>query len=209
MVRQGKFLMVIVLCFLFSEFMFGQGNQASSNEKMREEIISVYKSKGEKVLQDFVKSRKGDFSDRFIVDLAELGVKKRNEEWLNVSVILAEEITGVETQAKVYYQMSKYFRLNQGNEKVWLFFNNSDDRNYRGHDYLLKGIIYSSLGDNLEAIEMYEKAQVHYKNAGDLCGLWWVYLYKGDIYYFKGDYSTALEMYKEAFSIYERIGDII
>jgi tetratricopeptide (TPR) repeat protein len=78
-----------------------------------------------------------------------------------------------------------------------------------GDEYLLKGMVYASIGDNLEAIEMYEKAQMHYKNDGDLLGLGWVYLYKGDIYYFKGDYSTALEMYKEAFSIYERIGDII
>jgi tetratricopeptide (TPR) repeat protein len=209
MVRQGKFLMVIVLCFLFSVVFFGQGNQASANEKLREEIISVYKSRGEKGLQDFVKDRKDGISDQFIVNLAELGVKERNEEWLRVSVILAEEINDVETQTKVYYQMSKYFRLNQGNEKVWLFFNNSGDRLSQGDEYLMKGIIYFSMGDNLNALEMYEKALGYYKNAGDLCGLWWLYLYKGDIYYFKSDYSTALEMYKEAFLIYERIGDII
>ena len=78
-----------------------------------------------------------------------------------------------------------------------------------GDEFLLKGMVYASIGDNLNALEMYEKTQVLYEKTGDLWGLGWVYLYKGDTYFFKGDDSKALEMYKIAFSIFERIVDLI
>jgi hypothetical protein len=94
-----------ILFFFFCLLVFGQESQAEDDKKLKEEILSVYKSAGEEGLRNFVKNRKDKIPKKFVVKLSESGVNERKKEWLNISVVMAEEINDEKTMAGVYYNL--------------------------------------------------------------------------------------------------------
>jgi hypothetical protein len=73
--KKGKVRILFVLLFFLGAFVFCQENQTESEEKLKEEILAVYKSKGEEGLRNFVKDKRDSIENKFIVELAKSGVK--------------------------------------------------------------------------------------------------------------------------------------
>jgi CHAT domain-containing protein/Tfp pilus assembly protein PilF len=216
MVRQGKFLMVIILFFLFGTVAFGQDKKIDTEQdkKLREEILSIYKSKGEEGLRGFVKDKKDTISNKFIVDFAESGVKERKAEWLKACEIMAEEKKDEKTLAEAYYQVSEYFRFIENYKKANLYLEKTlpiyiklNDPSGQAKTYLSKGMIHYYTGNNSQAFEMYNKANRLFKKSGDIRGQGIVYWRMGAIYWLRANNSRAIEMYDKALSLFEKLGD--
>jgi len=205
----------ILFCF-FCLLVFGQENQAENDNKLKKEILAVYKSAGEEGLRNLVKSKKDIIGNEFIIDLAKSAVKERNEEWLKISEIIAEEKKDEKTLADVLYNTGKYFRLISNNKKATDFFDKVlpiylklNDPVGLGNVYLEKGKIHLIIGENLKALEMYSKALLFFEKARELLGQGNVYYGKGDIYYYTGQNSKALQMYEKALPFFEEAGSLI
>jgi len=210
--RREKGIFFILFC-LFCMLVFGQENQVENDNKLKEEILAVYKSAGEEGLRDFVKSKKDIIGNEFIVELAKSGVKERNEEWLKISEIIAEEKNDEKTLADVLYNTGENFRVISDFNKSRITFDKAlsiyvkiKDPLGQGNVYLSMGISYIYTGEVSRAIEMYEQALPFFEKAKNPQGQGNVYLRMGEVYYATGDNSKAIEMYDKAQPFFKKAG---
>ena len=215
MFRSNRVKIVFILVFFFAAIVFAQDKQSNDdkNKKLREEVLSVYKSNGEQGLLDFFEKQKDKISNKFIVDFARTGVKKRKKEWLKICEIIAEESKDEKTLADVLYNTGEYFRLISDNkkaddylEKALPIYVKLKDLAGQGDVYLRKGIFLSYSGKYNKALEIYDRALAFFERVGELLNQGDVYKYKGDVYSYISDYSKAIEMYDQAFPFYKKAG---
>ena len=111
MIRSKRVQIVFILVFVLSAFVFGQDKQDEQDKQLREEILSVYESKGEKGLREFFEKQKDKISKEFIVKFAKAGKKERKEKWLKICEIMAEEKKNENEKvlADVLFQKGEYF----------------------------------------------------------------------------------------------------
>ena len=173
---RGEFLFFI-LFFLFSVLFFGQDKLSTEDKKLREEILTEFKSKGEEGLRNFAKNKAGSITQKFIARFAEDGVKDKKEAWLKICTVIAEE---------------------KKDEKI--------TADVQGYVHLAKGDTHFDGGDNTKAMEMYDKAMPLFEKAGDPVGQGSVYKRKGDVYFNTGEHDKAGEMYDKAMTLYEKAG---
>lgn len=217
--RIGNLLIIFVLVvFLFPVLnAFGDESQTNPdiNKRLKEEILNVFKDGGEKGLLNFIRDKKNQIDNQFIVEFAKSGVNERKEEWLQAAMILAEEKNDEKTKADVFYRMGEYYFLLSDNKKSLDYF----DRALllylkigylvgQGNVYKGKGLVYFYTGDFNKAVELYDKAMEFFEKASDLKGLGTVYLLKGKFYYYTGKIDEALEMYDKAQFLFEKVGNI-
>jgi CHAT domain-containing protein/tetratricopeptide (TPR) repeat protein len=204
----------LVLIFLFCAVVFARENQVNEDKekKLREEILAVYKAKGEQGLLDFVKKQGDKISNQLIVDFAKAGLEERKEEWLKICEIMVEEKKDEKTLADVYYNMGKYFRLTSKNGEAIVYFEKAlsiyvilNDTVGQGNVHLEKGAMDFLNGEILSAMDIYSKALFLFQKAGDFLGQGNVYINKGQIYFYNGDITEALEMYKKAMVFFEKV----
>ena len=201
-----------IFLFLFSAVLFGQGNQVEDDKKkLIEEILTLYKTKGDEEVRNFVKKNKDNISRNFIVELAESGVTERNEKWLKISKTIAEEKKDERSLADVYFHTGDFLRLianyNEANyyfEKALRIYIKINDLVGQGEVYHRKGEIYHIIKDHSETDEMYDKALLFFKKAQSFIGQGNVYHSKGNLYLTTGDYSEALEMYDKALFFFKK-----
>jgi CHAT domain-containing protein/predicted negative regulator of RcsB-dependent stress response len=208
------FILVLSLIFTFAGYVLGQDRQRNNSTELKEEILAVYKNKGEQGVRDFVKKQKDKISNNFIVHFAKAGRNERKEEWIKVCGIIAEEKKDEKTLADVLYQTGEYFRLIGDNKKAADWFDRAlpiylklNDQVGQGNMYMSKGHISLRVGESLKALAMYNKAMSFFKKVGLLVGQGNVYKSKGHIYLIKGENSRALEMYDKALPFFEKVGD--
>lgn len=206
----------VVLVFFFTAIVLGQESQVNEEnyEKLKEESISVFKSKGEEGLRNFLKSKEGEISNKFVLKIADSGVKERNEEWLTISTIIAEENGDEKILADILNKLGEYFRLSSNNSKAMNYFDKAlliyikiNDLMGLGNIYYRIGAIYFANGDRAKALEMFEKSLNFHEKAGDIKGQGYVYYGLGDIYYRNGDTANAVEMYDKALSLFSKSED--
>jgi tetratricopeptide (TPR) repeat protein len=216
MVKSNRGKIVFILFVFFAAIVFAQDKQGDDNKELREEILAVYKSRGEKGLRDYVKKNQDKISNTFIVDFAKSGVKGRNEEWLEICLMLAEQTEDKKTLADVLHHTGKYYYLISENIKAVDYLNKAlskykllNDPVGQGNVLQAKGKIYYYIGESSRAMEMYQKALPFFKKSKDLKGQGNVYFRKGDIYLRIGENSKALEMYEKALLFFEKVGYLI
>lgn len=212
--KKRKMQILFILLFFLGTFIFGQENQTDKDKKLKEDILAVYKSKGEEGLRNFVKDKRSSIEIKFIVELAESGVKGKNEELLNISLIIAEEKKDKKTLADVYYSMGKYFRSISNGKKALDYFNQAlpiyvsiNDFIGQGNVYLRKGVIYYHSGDNQKSLEMYRKALPLFEKAEDSLGQGNIYMTIGDNYLRTGNNLRALEVFEKALPFFKKVGN--
>lgn len=213
--KKVSFVLILVLLTGLGTLVFGQEKtKTDKDKKMREEILSIYQSKGEKGLLDFVKKQGDKISNKFIVDFAEAGVNERKEKWLKVCEIMAEEKKDEKTLADVYYKMGTYFRYvtqyknaRDYYEKALPYYLKLNDSTGRGNVSMGIGIIHSLVGERDKALKMYDKALHFFVQSNDLTGQGNLYFYKGMIYVLGGDFSTAQKMFQKSLFFFEKIGN--
>jgi CHAT domain-containing protein/Tfp pilus assembly protein PilF len=211
--RQQKISLVFILFTFFVSIVFCQENQINDNKKLKEEILAVFKTGSEEGLRDFVKSNKDSIENKFIVNFAESGVKERNQEWLKISEIIAEEKRDEKALAGVYYNMGEYYRATDGEraigyfDKALLIYVKLDDLIGQGNVYIKRGWIFFAGGENARAFEMYDYALGLFEKVDDSKGMGNVYLGKGVVYTCMGNNAKGLEMYDKALPFFEKIGD--
>ncbi len=212
--KRKKGIFFILFCF-FVLLVIGQANQPGDEkeEKLKEEILAVYKSGGEEGLRNFVKNRNEDIRNEFIVEFAKSGEKERKEEWLKISEIMAEEKKDEKTIADVLFRTGEYFRVISDYNNSRINFDKAlsiyvkiKNPLGQGNVYLSIGITYFYTGEVKHALEMYEKAQLLFEKAKNPQGQGNVYLRMGEIHYIRGDNSKALEMYDKALPFYKEAG---
>jgi CHAT domain-containing protein/Tfp pilus assembly protein PilF len=210
------FFIFILFFFVFSlHGVSGQDKKAANEEyiqKLRKEIISVYKTGGKQALLDFFRKNRNKITNKFILDFAKVGVKERKEEWLNICEIMAEESKDEKTLADVLYQTGKYFGLIPNSrkasrylDKALLIYQKLKDRIGQGNVFLGRGNIYLDSGKHSNVLEMYDKALYFYEKSGSSLRMGKVFSNKGDFYLDFGEYSKALEMYNKALHSYEKV----
>jgi CHAT domain-containing protein/predicted negative regulator of RcsB-dependent stress response len=207
-----------MLVFFWGAIVFAQdkSGNADKDRQLREEILAVYKSKGEQGLLDFFRKKKDKISNKFIVDFADAGLKERKEEWLRVCEIIAEEKGDEKTLADVLYQTGEYFRLTSDNkkagdyyERAFSIYENINDVVGQGNVYLTKGRVYNIIGEYSKALEMFDKAQPFFEKAEDFSGQGNVYFEKGVIYFNTGKTSRAIEFYDKALASFKKINNSV
>jgi CHAT domain-containing protein/predicted negative regulator of RcsB-dependent stress response len=208
--KRVNLVLFLFLFLVLSTLVFGQDEQDKLDKQLREEILSIYKSKGEPGLLDFVKGHREKISNKFIVDFADAGKKERKEVWLKVCEILAEEKKDEKALADVYYKMGTYFLLISNNKKSFESLEKSlhiyvriNDLVGQGNIFLRKGTIYFYSGENRKALEMFDKALPFYTKANNHLGQGNFYFRKGEVYFTRGNNSKALEMYDRALTFFE------
>jgi CHAT domain-containing protein/predicted negative regulator of RcsB-dependent stress response len=211
--KRKKGMFFILFCF-FCFLVFGQEKQADNDKKLKEEILAVYKSSGEEGLRDFVKDDEDKIPKKFIVKLSESGVNERKQEWLNISVVIAEEINDQKTMAGVYYNLGDYFRLisNDGKakeyfNKAFTFYKQINFVSGQAKTCLGLGDIYLNSSDNKNALKMYDKALTLSSKSGYNLGIGYANVSIGSIHFFSGKNSKALEHYDRAMNVFKRIGN--
>ncbi len=213
MIQSSRRAVFLILVFCLGAIGFGQDKQVTQDKQLREEIIAAYQSGGERGLLDSVKKNKEKISDRFILGFAGAAVKKREEEWLNVCNLLAEEKKDEKLTADVLYQIGKYSMLTGDNQKAtdcldraFPIYLKLDDSAGLGDIILGRGWMFLHAGERSRAFEMFDKAFVFFKKAGHLVGLGNVHMNKGTVYLYAGDNPNALKMYNKAVTFFEKAG---
>jgi len=213
-----KFHVFPVLILSFTIVVVGQGSQVNdeNNEKLKTDILSLFKSEGEEGVRNFIKKRKDEIPNQFIVDFAKAGYKAKQGEWLRVCKIMAEEKKDERTMAEVLYRSGKYFSLIQDNNKALNYFDKAlslfervKDLQRQGNVYDAKATIYYYAGENSKAIQLFDKALSFFEKTGRPIGQGNCYLGKGIIYFQTGDNLRALEMYDKAHYFYKKAGEPI
>ena len=200
--------------FMYIVFVFEPGviNHAISQDKkvdiyktLRDRAISVYDSKGKSGFLDFIKDDVNKISLEFIVDLAELGLNERNEKYLELGLILAEEKKDEKILVNVLVRMGKYF-LNRSNfEKANYYFDAAvpicEKTNYEsslGIIFQSKGSIALYTGKNSDALKMFEKALFIFKKINYSWGEGNTYFEMGRLYFYTGLNDKAFTMLDRA-----------
>jgi tetratricopeptide (TPR) repeat protein len=205
-------IFLILFCF-FCAIAVGQESKVNdeNNEKLKADILSLFKSKGEEGLRNFVKKHNDKISNQFIVDFAESGVKEKKEEWLSICKVIADEKKDQKAIADVYLKLGEYFRLitdynKSGNhfDKALPIYVKINDLVGQGNVYWSKGNISFYMGDKSTALKMYDKALPFFEKAGDFRGQGFVYWGKGMINYYLGDNEKATELYDKAIPLFEK-----
>jgi CHAT domain-containing protein/predicted negative regulator of RcsB-dependent stress response len=215
-IKKGiKTILTIFLFLSLTAFVFSQDKESNEDQKLREEIIAVYQSKGEQGLRDFFKKNKKQITNKFILDFSEEGVKERKEDWLKVCEIIAKEKKDEKTLADILYKLEGYFReisdYKQASDyldkaiKIYIKLN---DLVGQGNVYFSKGEIHLMTGSLSNADNMYDKALKLFEKKGEKKGQGNVFRGKGDIYLRKGNYSNANEMYDKALIFFKQVDDI-
>ena len=209
--RNNRVQIVLILLFLFGAIVFAQNKVTNEDQQLREEILAVYQSRGEKGLTDFVKRNQDKISNKFIVDFTELGFEQREEKWLKISEIMAKEKKDKKTLVNVLYQTGECFRLISEYKKATEYFNKAlpislelKNQVGQGYVYMRIGNIYYLTGENLKALEMYDKALPFFEKSGEPIGQGNVYWSKGKLYLIIGEPSKALKMYDRALPFFEK-----
>jgi len=186
-----------------------QENQPDKYAKLRSELLAAFEAGGKEGVRDFIKGRMESIDTQFIVDFAEDGMKKMEEDWLKVSMILAETKEDQKTIADVLYHMGQYSRLASSStaaidyfDKAFNLYIKINDLAGQGNVFRGKGDIYFIKGNNQEALKMYDKALPLFEETGDLMGLGNVYKGKGQIYFYTGQFDMANKMYDKALSFF-------
>jgi CHAT domain-containing protein/predicted negative regulator of RcsB-dependent stress response len=216
--RSGRLCVVLILFFFFCSIAIGQERQGKedNDKKLKEEILTVFKTKGEEGLRNFVKKEKHKFTKKFIGDFAEAGVTKRNEEWLKICEIIANELNDRKALIDVYLRMSRFFRLISENKKALDSLDKAlpicttiNSQVGLGNVYFLKGIIFFTTKDNANAIKMYDKALFFFEKAakplprslGNVC------FFMALIHSRTGDNEKALNKFFKALSLFRKVTD--
>lgn len=213
-----KVSLVFLIIFFYSLAIFAQNQDSkkTDDQKLREEILSVYKAQGEKGLREFYQKHQFKIINKFITDFAKTGVKKRKEEWLKVCEILAEEKKDEKTMADTFYLTGIHFRLLPKYEEASAYLGEAlsiyqklNNMLGQGNIHLAKGDIYYILANNSKALEMYDKALHLFVKADEPLGQGNVYYKKGGIFLRTGKRLKALAMYEKALPFFEKAKDLI
>ena len=84
----------------------------------------------------------------------------------------------------------------------------AEDIREQANIYIHKGELYAFKGDNVRALEMYEKAMSIFVKEGDIDGQGNVYLSKGNFYGYTGNYRKGLDMYDNALLFFKNAGNL-
>ncbi|MGD2086901.1 MAG: CHAT domain-containing protein [Candidatus Aminicenantes bacterium] len=213
-----NFFMILLALFLSFGIQISPHDKKISynNEKLREDILSAYKTGGEEGILDFFKKNQDKINNKFIIDFAEAGKKEKKGEWINISILLSQESKDNKTIADIYKITGEYFQLTSDQKKAAGYFYKAlpiylklNDPVGQGKVYLGMGIIYSKNNDNSRALEMYDKALVFFNKGKSLIGQGNVYFNKGLIYSKINNSSKELEMYDKALAFYEKAGNTL
>jgi tetratricopeptide (TPR) repeat protein len=209
---------IVFMLFLFLGMAaFPQDKQANEDKdkKLREEILTVYQTKGELGLRDFIKKSKNQLANKFILDFAAAGITERKEEWLKVCKFVSEEKKDDKLLADTLFSMGEYFLLILEDksatdylDKALRIYSKLNDSFGQGNVYLRKGDIFNHSGADARAHEMYDKALFFFEKTGASVGQGDVYLKRGNTYYIKGESLKALEMYEKALFFFESVGNL-
>lgn len=213
-------LIVQIVVFLFFFCIFGlpgfvkdKTDDLEKDKKLREEILAVYQSKGKEGLQDFLKKKINDISNKFIVDLAESGYQERNGELFKISRLIAEEKKDDKILANVYFRMGEYFRLiadyknaDDYLKKALHLFVKLDDQIKMAYLYMEQGLtLFSKTENDIKTFELYDKALSLFKINKYFRGLGDVYNAKARLYLDSwDDYENAIKMYDKALEFYKK-----
>ncbi len=215
-----KAVHVIVILFLFFSFSALASSQAKQpnddkDKKLREEILKVYSTGGKPALIDFFQKNRDKITNKFIINFATLGMEERREEWLNISIILADENKDPQILADALYRKGEYFEFILEYEKAINYYDRTftiyvtlNDFRGQGNVYLGKGSIYIYSGDYKRAQEMLDKGLICFKKAQDLLGQGSIYRLKGEIFYYSGNMKKTLEMNEKALLFYKKDGNM-
>ncbi len=215
MVRIKIKAIVFIMVFFISALVFPQENQVDPVEKLREEILGIYKSKGEDGFRRFIEKIKGNINNKFIAEFARYGSAKRNEEVLKICLIMAEEKKEKMAIADVYYSYGWYYYYLSEREKAFDFYDKAlliyqklKNNIGQGDIYTKKGEMYASSGDYDAANEMYDRALSLFESVDDLFGQGQVYNLKGVSYFLQSNNSEAIKLYKKALPFYEKLKNL-
>ncbi|HLP45733.1 MAG TPA: CHAT domain-containing protein [Candidatus Kapabacteria bacterium] len=210
-----KSQLVFILVLFLGVSVFGQDARYSTDEKMKEEILWIYKSKGEAELRNFLKSRI-DFVDNYLIPILTLaGINEKNEDLLNIALIIAEEKKNEQYVAFVHFQIGNYFLAIGNFEKMIEYFEKAlpviekfNDPKAPMYAKMLRKIIdifKNNFGEIEEIIDdilsLFDK-EGDYQFKGDL------YMGMGVYYGMKGDSINALKMLNNALNVFEKIGNL-
>ena len=115
-------MLLFFICLGLSVFGQEKKGDGDKDKKLREEILAVYKSKGEEGVRDFVKGKRGSYDKYLIINLCEAGLEEKNKELLKVALVFAEEYDDEVILAYARFKMGEYY-LSVGNfEKMVEYF---------------------------------------------------------------------------------------
>ena len=217
--RSMKLNISFLLLFLF---LFvtgcGLGNRPEDQSHLKDQILDVYKSKGEESLRRFVKREVLNIDKTSITQLAEDGVKKKEQTHLKAASIAAEEKKDPKTLADVYLKTGEYYRLiSQSDEaavyleKAYQIYLEIDDYMGQGKVYLEKGSISSAKNDDKLALEMFDNAMRYYKKVKSpqsSKSQTLVLEHQAQIYLKMKEHTMALERYEKLWDLYEKLNDL-
>jgi len=214
MFKNKKVQFAFILVLLLGAIGFGRQTPMSTDEEMKENILAIYKRGGEIGLREYLKINIDAVDNYLIRTFSESGVKEKNEDLLNIALIIAEEKKNEQFIAAVHFMMGRYF-LSIGNyEKMIEYFEKAlpviekinDPKTSMYAKMLIK--IIDTFKNNFGEIEkIIDDILSLYDKEGD-------YQFKGDTYmgaavYFgmKGDTINALKMFDKALIIFRDLGN--
>ena len=210
MKKRLSVLLMLLFLICFGLFVFAQEKKRDDdkNKILIDEILAVYKSKGEEGLREFMEKKTDQITAKLILDFVEKGRRIGREEWLkmlNISMILARVSEHENIQATINFELGNYYyaiseinRSLEYFEKSYLIFSKINDITGQAKVYLAIGKIHNILGDTNLALNKYNKALHLFKKTNDKIGLGDVYWRIGEIHSIGGDHKKALEFYEKS-----------
>ncbi|UCH93156.1 MAG: tetratricopeptide repeat protein [Candidatus Aminicenantes bacterium] len=213
LIKKGiKPILALLLFFSVTVVVFSQDKQDDESKQLREEILAVYQAKGDQGLRNFVKKKKNQITNTFIVDFAEEGMNELKEEWLKACEIIAKEKRDEKVLADVLFYTGKYFIYVSDHEngmnfllKALNLYIKLNDLDGQANVYFGKGMIYYLTEGTQKSLKMFDKALPLFQKSKDYKGEGNVYWRKGDIYSRLGDYTNAKILYDKALLLFKKV----
>ncbi|HLP45906.1 MAG TPA: DUF2225 domain-containing protein, partial [Candidatus Kapabacteria bacterium] len=220
MIKNKKIRFIFILILLLKVFVFGQDIDNITDEKMKEEILSIYKSGGEAGLRSFLKTRIDSVDNKLFLTLSTTGVKENNKDLLDIASIIAEEKKDERFLSVVNTYKGLYFIVTADYEKMEECFNKAISvfKKYKTFKksktlltYLkqikkaidaLKKNNFKKMIEILEPLLFTQGQPVDYRYRAML------YMVKGADYAIKNEFKKALFMFDMALYCYEKINDV-
>lgn len=189
-----------------------QENQKVEDDQLLEEILAA-QAEGEESLRAWIKTNKDRVTARWILHLAQRGSEERNEKFLNLALLLAQEKGDETCLAESYLIAGKYHLTADGSSaldyyaKALVLFQKQQSVLGQAKAYLGEGLAHNLMGQYQKSLDVLNQALPNLRAAGDhtdeakaLNGL-------GAAYSRLGERQKALAYYEQALTIVQATGD--